>query len=89
MNIVSWLIFGLLVGIIAQYIDREHATWENFSSTTVLAMLGAVLGGFLGDLLFGLPERGLVAGFNLSSLMIAAIGALIIVFVGRIFTRSI
>lgn len=82
MNILSWIVFGLIVGAIAHYLDPRPAQ-GGLLGTTLLGVLGALLGGFLGDLLFGVG----VTGFNLSSFIVAVIGALILLFVSRSFRR--
>lgn len=83
MNILSWILFGLIVGIIANLIDPKRSEGGLLGSI-VLGILGAVLGGFLGDLLFGVS----VTGFNLSSFIVAVAGALILLYVGRAFRRA-
>lgn len=82
MNIISWIVFGLVVGAIAHYMDPQPQQ-GGLLGTTVLGILGALLGGFLGDLLFGVG----VTGFNLSSFIVAVIGALVLLFVSRTFKQ--
>ena len=80
MNILAWIVFGLIVGIIANLIDPSaRAARGGLMGAIILGILGALLGGFLGDLVFGTP----VTGFNFSSLIIAAVGSLILLFAGR------
>ncbi|MBI4036848.1 GlsB/YeaQ/YmgE family stress response membrane protein [Candidatus Daviesbacteria bacterium] len=83
MNILSWIVFGLIVGIIANWIDPRPAQ-GGWVGGIILGILGALVGGFLGDLLFGVR----VTGFNLPSFIIAVIGALILLFVSRAFFRK-
>ena len=47
MGIIGWIIFGLIVGIVAKFLmpGRDPG---GFVITTVLGIVGAVLGGFLG-----------------------------------------
>ncbi|KKS70161.1 MAG: Transglycosylase-associated protein [Candidatus Daviesbacteria bacterium GW2011_GWA2_42_7] len=73
MNILTWIVFGLVVGIIANLIDPKPA--QGGMSGTIL------LGGFLGDLIFGVG----VIGFNLSSFIVAVIGSLILLALSRAF----
>ena len=72
MNILSWVLFGLVVGIIANYIDPQKAQ-GGLMGAIVLGVLGALLGGFVGDLIFGVG----VTGFNISSFIVAVIGTLV------------
>lgn len=82
MNIIAWVLFGLIVGVIANYLD-PRASRGGVLGSIILGILGALLGGFLGDLIFGVG----VTGFNLSSFIVAVIGALVLLFVGRMFSR--
>lgn len=83
MNILAWIVFGLIVGAIANAIDPspDAAGWLG---STVLGVLGALLGGFLGDLIFGVG----ISGFNLSSFIVAILGSLLLLFLSRAFRRS-
>ena len=47
MGIIGWIIFGLIVGIVAKFL-RPGRDPGGFVITTVLGIVGAVLGGFLG-----------------------------------------
>ena len=80
MNILSWIVFGLVVGIIANLLDPQPAQ-GGISGAVLLGVLGAVLGGFLGDLVFGIG----VTGFNLSSFIAAIGGSLILLALSRSF----
>lgn len=82
MNILAWILFGLIVGVVANFIDPAPSKGGLLGSV-VLGVLGALLGGFLGDLLFGVG----VTGFNPSSFIIAVIGSLVLLFVGRAFRK--
>ncbi|MBI2599339.1 GlsB/YeaQ/YmgE family stress response membrane protein [Candidatus Daviesbacteria bacterium] len=83
MNLLSWIIFGLIVGVVANIID-PHPAREGWLGTIILGILGAVLGGFLGNIIFGVG----VTGFNFSSFAVAVLGALLLLFIGRAFGRA-
>lgn len=78
MNIISWLLFGLVVGVIANMIDPQPAR-GGMVGAIILGILGALLGGFIGTLIFGAG----ISGFNLSAFILAVIGSLVLLFVGR------
>lgn len=78
----SWIIFGLIVGIIANIIDPRPAA-GGILGAIVLGVVGALVGGFLGNLLFGVG----VSGFNLSSFIVAILGSLLLLFVSRALVR--
>ncbi len=74
--IFYWIVFGLLAGSIANYIAPGMR--GGFVGASILGIVGAVVGGYLGQLLFGVG----VTGFNLYSLMLAIFGSLIVLFIG-------
>ena len=76
MGFITWIVLGLLVGILAKWI-MPGRDGGGFFMTVLLGIIGAMVGGYVGTLL-GL---GSVTGFNLSSIAIATMGALIVLFV--------
>jgi len=78
MGIITWIIFGLIAGIIAKLImpGRDPG---GFIITTLLGIVGAVIGGWIGTAL-GL---GSVNQFDLRSLFIAVIGAIVLLLIYR------
>lgn len=83
MNIISWIVFGLIVGIIANLID-PYPSKGGMLGSIILGILGAILGGILGSIIFGIG----ITGFNLPSLALAVLGALLLMFVERAFGRT-
>ncbi len=76
MNILIWIIFGALAGWLASiFMKSNSSTVED----VVLGVIGAFVGGFVMNF-FGQPG---VTGFNLYSIIVATLGAVIIIFVGR------
>jgi uncharacterized membrane protein YeaQ/YmgE (transglycosylase-associated protein family) len=77
MSIVSWIILGLVAGWIAGMImkGRGYGVLGNI----VVGVLGAVIGGFLGSALLGWD----VTGFNLGSIALAVLGAVVLILVLR------
>jgi len=73
MGILSWIVFGLLAGLVAKMImpGRDPG---GFIITTVLGVVGALIGGFVANRL----GYGGVDGFNFGSLMIAIVGSVIL-----------
>ncbi len=78
MGIIGWIILGLLAGLLAKAI-MPGAERLGIILTTVLGIVGAVLGGFIATALgFGDPVDEF---FDLSTWLAAIVGALIILFV--------
>lgn len=82
MNIVVWIIFGGLVGWIASIITRNNENQGVFQNI-VIGIAGALLGGWLARLL-GL---GSVDGFDGISLLIAIVGAVVVIAVIKAVRR--
>jgi uncharacterized membrane protein YeaQ/YmgE (transglycosylase-associated protein family) len=49
----------------------------------VLGIVGAVVGGFIAGTLLGIAD---ITGFNISSILVAIFGAIVVIFVARLFT---
>lgn len=82
MNILSWILFGLIVGIVANTLDPQPAR-GGLIGAILLGIVGALIGGFLAELIFGIG----VTGFNLTSFLIAIAGSLVLLFIGRAIRR--
>jgi uncharacterized membrane protein YeaQ/YmgE (transglycosylase-associated protein family) len=76
MHIIGWIVFGLVVGIVAKFLmpGRDPG---GFVVTAILGIMGAVVGGFVGRFI-GLYKEGDPVGF-----VIAVIGAIILLAVYR------
>lgn len=53
MDIISWIVLGIVVGVIAHLIIKEKSQDGIFRSL-VLGVLGALVGGFISNIIFGL-----------------------------------
>jgi uncharacterized membrane protein YeaQ/YmgE (transglycosylase-associated protein family) len=72
MSILGWIILGLVSGFIASKIVNK--TGEGFFLDIILGIVGAVVGGFI---FTALGARG-VTGFNIYSMFVAIVGAIIV-----------
>ena len=79
MGILSWIVLGGLVGVIAKLIMPGKDP-GGFIITILLGIAGAFVGGYVSTLL----GFGSVTGFNLVSLVIAVGGALILLILYRV-----
>ena len=79
-GILGWIIFGLVVGLIAKLFHPGRDP-GGFFVTAILGMLGSVLGGFLGRAL-GLYREGEGAG-----LLMSILGAIILLVIYHRFSR--
>ena len=85
MGILSWIIFGLIVGIIAKLLmlGRDPG---GCIITMLLGVVGAFVGGFFYRLVTG--TEVLFFGFDFRSFAIAVLGAIVVLAVYRIVLRS-
>lgn len=83
MGIITWIIFGLIAGVIAKLI-MPGRDGGGFILTCILGIVGAVVGGWLATT-FGIG--GNVTGFNLHSFLVAVVGAIIVLAVFRLIRR--
>jgi uncharacterized membrane protein YeaQ/YmgE (transglycosylase-associated protein family) len=72
MSIIAWIVLGLISGFIASKIVNK--TGEGFILDVVLGIVGAIVGG----LLFTQFGAAGITGFNLYSMFVAVIGAVVI-----------
>ena len=80
MSILTWIIVGLIAGVIAKMVMRDSFGWI---VTILLGIVGALVGGWLSGLLGG-PA---VTGLNLMSILVAAGGAIVVLFVYGLVVR--
>jgi len=73
MGILSWIVFGLIAGALAKLIMPGDDP-GGFIITTILGIVGALIGGFIAVQL----GFGDVTGFDFRSFLIAILGALIL-----------
>ncbi len=85
MGILAWLLFGLIAGVVAQFIDPTPNRGGIIGSI-VLGIVGAIVGGFLASIVLGVQG---ITGFNFQSLVVAVLGSLLLLFVGRSLQRSL
>lgn len=81
MNILLWIVLGALAGWIADAVMKgSHGTMEDI----ILGVIGAFVGGLIFNA-FGQPG---VTGLNLYSIIVAAVGAMVVIFIGRVIHRA-
>jgi uncharacterized membrane protein YeaQ/YmgE (transglycosylase-associated protein family) len=83
MGIISWIVMGLIVGLLAKFIMPGKDP-GGIIITILLGIGGALLGGYLGTL-FGL---GTVSGFGLRSILLATGGAVIILAIYHLLRKK-
>ncbi len=86
-SLIIWLILGFLAGYLAKFI-LPGADGGGVVLTTILGILGAVVGGFLGNNFFGYPMISSFdnIGDNLPSFVSSIIGAIVVLVIYRLAT---
>lgn len=82
MAVLTWIILGLVSGLIAKFVmpGRDPG---GIIVTILVGIAGAVIGGFVSSAL----GFGSVSGINIRSIVIAAIGAFALLFALRMLRR--
>jgi uncharacterized membrane protein YeaQ/YmgE (transglycosylase-associated protein family) len=83
MGIIAWLIFGALAGWVASMIAGTNERMGCLLNI-IVGIAGAFIGGFLYSLIF---QRPFVAEFDITSFVVAVLGAVILLFVVTGFRR--
>lgn len=77
MNILIWLVLGVLAGWIASLITKSS---HSVVGDIFLGIIGAYVGGFI----MGFFGKTGVSGFDFYSLIVAVIGAIVLIVLGRV-----
>jgi uncharacterized membrane protein YeaQ/YmgE (transglycosylase-associated protein family) len=81
MGIVAWLVMGLIAGFIASLLVNKRG--EGMLMDIILGIVGAFVGGFLAHLA-GFTG---ITGFDLYSILVSVVGAVIVLTVYHAMTR--
>jgi uncharacterized membrane protein YeaQ/YmgE (transglycosylase-associated protein family) len=82
MGILSWIVLGAIAGFLANMIVGGR---EGLIGTIILGIVGALVGGYIASAVF---HKGDVSGINIESIVIAVLGAILVLFVWRAVTRK-
>ncbi|MGN6696857.1 MAG: GlsB/YeaQ/YmgE family stress response membrane protein [Thermomicrobiales bacterium] len=82
MSILAWIVLGLIVGFLASAVMRGGG--YGLVGDVIIGIVGALLGGFI----FSVFGGSGVTGFNLYSLLVAFVGACILIALLRALSGS-
>jgi uncharacterized membrane protein YeaQ/YmgE (transglycosylase-associated protein family) len=82
MSILAWIVLGVIAGFIGSKVVNKQG--QGLIVDLILGIVGAVVGGWL----FGLFGSSGVTGFNLYSLLVAVVGAIVILVVYHAIRRA-
>jgi uncharacterized membrane protein YeaQ/YmgE (transglycosylase-associated protein family) len=83
MGILTWIVLGLVAGWLAGQFMKGGG--YGLIGDIVLGIVGAIIGGFLTGVVLG---RDMISGFNIESVIVAFIGAVILIAISRAFSRG-
>ncbi len=83
MSLFAWIVLGLIAGFIASHIVNHRG--EGMVLDVLLGIVGAIVGGWL----FHMIGHAGVNGLNLHSLIVACIGAVVLLFVYHGIRRTV
>jgi len=83
MTILAWIVLGLVAGAIAKALmpGRDPG---GIIVTMLIGIVGAFLGGYLGNVITGAGLNG----FSLWSIILAVVGAMLLLWIYRLTTRT-
>lgn len=81
MGLIATLIMGFIVGAITGFIMKSNYPWY---IDIILGIIGSIVGGLITSILLGVDLTG---GFNLTTLIVSVIGAIVVVGAYRLITR--
>lgn len=86
MGPLSWIIFGLIAGILAKMIAPSKGGNQTSGciTTIIIGIVGAAIGGFIGTQL----GWGTITGFNIKSFGLAAGGSVILLYIFEILRKK-
>jgi len=85
MSIIAWIVVGAVAGYLAGFLVKGDEGLGVIGHI-VLGIVGALVGGFLANIVF---NRDMTSGINIETIVVAVIGAVIVVLVvGAVTGRS-
>jgi uncharacterized membrane protein YeaQ/YmgE (transglycosylase-associated protein family) len=89
-NIIAWIVLGAIAGWIAGMLVKGDERWGVIGHV-VLGIIGAIVGGFIAQAIFPTSGAGASAAngdINIGSIIVAVIGAVIVVWVVNFLVGS-
>jgi uncharacterized membrane protein YeaQ/YmgE (transglycosylase-associated protein family) len=83
LDVIQWIVLGLVAGFIASKIVNRRG--EGVMLDVILGVFGAVIGGWI----FRAMGTAGATGFNLWSLLVAVVGAVVLLLIGHAVRRSL
>jgi uncharacterized membrane protein YeaQ/YmgE (transglycosylase-associated protein family) len=85
MGILSWIVVGGIAGWLAGLVIRGRGF--GLIGDILVGIAGGLLGGWLAGLIFHLSD--VVNGINLQSILVAIVGAIVLIIIVRVLRRGV
>jgi len=82
MSLIAWIVLGIIAGFLGSKIVNQ--TGEGLVRDLILGIVGAIVGGWI----FSLFGQGGVTGLNLYSLVVAVVGAIVVLVAYHTIVRA-
>lgn len=82
MGFLATIIVGLIAGLLASWVMK---TKTGIFTEMILGVIGGFIGGWITSLILGV---NLMSGVNLTSVIVAFIGAIVLIVIYRFFKRG-
>ncbi|MDO9065783.1 MAG: GlsB/YeaQ/YmgE family stress response membrane protein, partial [Chloroflexota bacterium] len=82
MGILAWIVVGLLAGWLAGTVMRGGG--YGLLGDIIVGIVGALVGGYIAANVLGMPDA--VNGINLSSIVVAFLGAVVVIAILRVLS---
>jgi uncharacterized membrane protein YeaQ/YmgE (transglycosylase-associated protein family) len=79
-GILAWIVVGLIAGWLASMVVRGGG--YGLIGDIIVGIVGAVIGGFLASTFLNMPDA--VNGINVTSILVAFVGAVILIAILRL-----
>ncbi|MDZ7845224.1 MAG: GlsB/YeaQ/YmgE family stress response membrane protein [Anaerolineales bacterium] len=83
MGLLTWIIVGAIAGWLAGQIMKGSGF--GLIGNILIGIVGALVGGWVAGTLFNTPNA--ISGFNLTTIVVAFLGAVIVLFIARMLKR--
>jgi uncharacterized membrane protein YeaQ/YmgE (transglycosylase-associated protein family) len=77
---LTWILIGLVAGILAKLVMGDRFGW-------IVTILLGIVGAFVGGWVFGFFGGPCVTGFDPMSIVVATVGAIIVLFIYGLIAR--
>ena len=81
MGLLAWIVVGAIAGWLSGQVMKGRGF--GLLGDIIVGIVGGLIGGFLAEVLFKVPNA--MSGFNLTSILVAFVGAIVLLFVARLF----